>query len=69
MTETTMARIARLRSRDPEAEIVRLEAALADACRVRDQWCAEYTRVRDEVEDLRHRSPVIVGREDARSRH
>jgi hypothetical protein len=29
-----------------------LEAALADACKVRDQWCAEYTKVRDQLARL-----------------
>lgn len=30
-----------------------LEAALADACKMRDQWCAEYVKVRDELANAR----------------
>ena len=35
-----------------KAKVARLEAALADAERVRDLWCWEYVRVRDEVKAM-----------------
>ena len=39
----------------------KLKAALKKACKVRDQWCAEYVRVRDELAQLRGSATSSAG--------
>ena len=38
---------------DRYENIAKLEAELAETKRVRDQWCAEYTKVRDEIDAIK----------------
>ena len=44
-----------------------LKAALADACKVRDQWCAEYVKVRDELARLKAQRGALAPSRAARA--
>ena len=46
---------------------VELKAALADACKVRDQWCAEYVKVRDELAQLKAQRDALAPSRAARA--
>lgn len=47
---------------DKDERIAELEAALANACELRDEWCKEYTRMRDELEYVRSKLRKILER-------
>ena len=38
-----------LKLNEARVRVAKLETALADACRVRDEWCDAYTKLRDEM--------------------
>ena len=59
---TQMHKIAKLVLRDPEEEILRLKKELQHCEELRDEWCKEYTRMRDELEYVRSKLRKILGR-------